>query len=285
MISLKILIGAFAPILIFLSYTGLSPLASLAWTNAVAALFFLVLIIWHKSWKEFRNKLLWRYMVPIVSFAGVLFYVFYFWGISKTSVGNASLIGSLEILTSFLFFHFLIKEHFSKGHKLGMIFMFCGAAIVLFNDLSAPNLGDFLVLTAMIISPAGDYFQQEAKKIFSTETILFLRSFFTSLIVFGLAYFIDDNFSLALDGSSLVYMLVNGVLLFGLSRVFWIEAIHRMSVTKANALSAITPLFALFLAWPILKQVPTFWQLLAIVPLLIGTLLLTDNWKFNKTAV
>ncbi|MBI2356020.1 MAG: DMT family transporter [Candidatus Doudnabacteria bacterium] len=76
---------------------------------------------------------------------------------------------------------------------------------------------------------------------------------------------------------SWLVLLINGLIMLGLSKIFWLEAIHRISVVKANALSSMGPLATLFFAWIILRDAPTSWQLLSIVPMIFGVVLLGEE--------
>ena len=80
---------------------------------------------------------------------------------------------------------------------------------------------------------------------------------------------------------ALPFLLISGIFLFGVSKILWIESIHRISVTKANALESIAPLFTIIFAWIILQQQPTLWQALSFAPSFIGVLLLTNNLNFK----
>jgi drug/metabolite transporter (DMT)-like permease len=82
--------------------------------------------------------------------------------------------------------------------------------------------------------------------------------------------------------ATLPYLILAGIAFFGLSKYLWIEAIHRISITKASALASLTPLLTLLLAWLILHQTPTIWQLASLVPFIVGTLLLTNNLRLKK---
>ena len=77
--------------------------------------------------------------------------------------------------------------------------------------------------------------------------------------------------------NSVLFLFISGTILLGLSKILWIEGIHRISVAKANALNALGPLSTLFFAWLILKDVPTIWQLLAVAVVFPGVWLLTRN--------
>jgi len=99
--------------------------------------------------------------------------------------------------------------------------------------------------------------------------------------LFLLAYALGARVSLADARASLLFLLINGVLLLGLSKLFWIEAIHRISVTKGVALSSVNPFLTLLLAWLILHQAPAMWQIAGLIPLVAGVLFLTGQLKFR----
>src|SRR6185369_5610380 len=102
-------------------------------------------------------------------------------------------------------------------------------------------------------------------------------TFISSVVIFLLAVSFHTSFSLPAIQSSLVFLLINGVLLLGLSKIFWIEGIHRISVTKALGLDSVEPLLTLFFAWVLLQQIPTFYQIFAIIPIIPGVILLSKN--------
>jgi drug/metabolite transporter (DMT)-like permease len=273
---------AFFPIVTVLSYAVLPSLVSLAWSTVFAALFFGCVIFYRGKLSEIKNPLLWKYALFAALFCGVLYYSFFYVGLETTTPGNAAIIALFEVFTSYLFFHVIRKERFSNEHGLGAILMVAGAVIVLGQNFTNIRMGDFLVLAATFFSPVGNLFQQKARQIASSESIMFLRSLISAPIVFLLVYFFHQNATLGDIRSSLIFLLINGVLLLGFSKMLWIEAIHRISVTKSVALSSLTPFLTLLFAWLLLHQTPSLLQLSSLVPLVVGTLLLTDQWKFAR---
>lgn len=155
--------------------------------------------------------------------------------------------------------------------------MICGALIVLASSFHSFHLGDSILILANMIAPIGNFYAQRARKHVTSETMMFIRTILSSVVIFLLAITLRTPFSLPAIQSSLVFLLINGVLLLGLSKIFWIEGIHRISVTKASAQASIEPLLTLFFAWLLLQQVPTVWQITAIVPIIFGVLLLSKN--------
>jgi drug/metabolite transporter (DMT)-like permease len=201
----------------------------------------------------------------------------FFVGLSKTTPGNAAIISLFEVCTSFLLFNVWAKETFSADYKLGAILMILGALIVLAPSFSHVNVGDSIIFISMFVAPLGNFYQQKARKIASAETMLFLRNVFSAAMVFGVTYLFGLHASLVQLRTSLPYLLINGVLILGFSKLFWIEGIHRISVTKGVAFNSAGPFITLLLAFVFLGQTPTVWQLTALLPLILGTLLLTDQ--------
>lgn len=63
----------------------------------------------------------------------------------------------------------------------------------------------------------------------------------------------------------------------GLSKILWLEGIHRISITKASAMMALIPVFTLFFSWMLFNTLPDTRQLMAIVPVIYGGYLLTRS--------
>ena len=274
-----VLTGLF-PILTILSYKIIPSMISLTVSTFLASIFFLIIVIYKKKLSELKNPLLWKYMIGIVHFISILYWAFYYLGLTRTTSGNASIIALFEVCTSYLFFNLFKKEPFSFESKLGTALMVLGALIVLAPNFSVLNLGDLFVLIATFCAPIGNYLQQKATRISSTETILFLRNIIAAPFILLIAYLLGQHLHFNQVKDSFIFLVLNGVLVLGLAKAFWVKGIARISVTKANALNSLTPLCALLFAWLVFHQIPTIWQIAALVPFIFGVLLLTNHIKF-----
>ena len=274
---------AFFPVVTIFSYAILPSLVSLAWSTLFAAIFFAGVMTYTHKWHELKNPTLWKYSFWIALFIGVLFYGFFFLGLERTTAGNAAIITQFEVFTMFFLFHVLRGERMSIEYKIGSALMVLGALIVLAKDFTHFNVGDILILIATFCSPLGNLYQQKARAFASSESIMFLRSLLSLPPVFAVAYFFYGNIPSSAVYDSLPVLILNGVLFLGISKIIFIESIHRISVTKAIALGSITPLLTLIAAWPLLDQIPNIWQLISLLPILLGVFLLTDNIKFKNT--
>ncbi len=281
----SLVLWAFFPVLTVIVYRTLPVLLSLTITTACAALFFLVVIIVRKKTKELTNPLLLRYALFITLATAVGFYGLYFLGLTRTTPNTASIVGLFEVCTSFLLFNVFHKESFSKEHSIGAILMIIGACFVLFpKGVSGINSGALLVLLATFCAPLGNKFQQKARQIASGETIMFLRNAFAAPCFLLLAILFKQT-SMVGPITTIVALsfIVNALLVFGMSKLFFIEAIHRISVTRVIALGSMAPFLTIIISWMFFGTRPELVQLFALVPLCVGVLFLTDTLSLHKT--
>ena len=240
-----------------------------------ATIFFAVLLSIKKEWHELMTTSAYRDILLTTFIIGILCYIFSFFGLQHTSAGNASIITLTEIFFSFLFFHVLRKDYIPVQHTIGAVLVVCGAIIVLYPNIHSLQIGDLFILLAAFIAPLGNFFTQRARKKVSSETIMFIRSIITTLFILLLILIFRIDFSFSDLESSSLLLLINGIFLLGLSKIMWIEGIHRISVTKAGALGSMAPLLTLFYAWLLLKDIPTVWQLFSLIPMAFGVILLS----------
>lgn len=281
-VFLNAIIWGFFPIFIIQAFQTVGPHVVLAWNSFFAMIFFAFLITFQKRWYQVFDRAVWKDMLYVALFLGILLYAFYYSGLQYTNAGNASLIAQTEIFFSYLFFHVWQKDTLSRLHALGAMLMVIGAAIVLLPNYQELRIGDFLILVAMACAPAGNYFSMHARKKVSSEAVLFVRLFVSTPFLFFLAFLFGQMTLSGTVMSSLPYLAILGILFFGIEKILWLEGIHRISVTKANAISCITPPITLFAVWVLHNQVPTTFQLTSIFPLAAGLILLSINGRQKR---
>lgn len=154
--------------------------------------------------------------------------------------------------------------------------MAAGAVLILFPGKFDLNPGDLLVLLAAMSAPIANRYQQRSRRYVSAQTILFVRSLLSLPLLALLAFLFSDRTPVFADMAGVwPLILINGLVLMGFSKIFWVEGLHRISLTKASALTAVGPLFTLIFAWWVLDERPGVLQWLGMVPILIGGILIT----------
>ncbi len=279
----EMILWSLFPIFSTLGFKGISPMVSLFWVNVFATVFFFVLMWKPGRWQELRNRKVWIHTLWIVLFICIIFYGLMFYGLSKTTPANVAIIALFEIVPTYIFFQIIKKEHFDSKHIFGIILAITGALIVLLPKAGVASGGDFLILLAVFAPPIGNWYQQKVRKVASTETILFLRHLLSIPFVLALIYLFGMSIKVSAISGALGWLLLNGILVFGFSKIFWVEAIHRMSVTRALAIGSLSPIFTVLFAWLIMHQAPTVFQLTAL-PFLVVSVWILTNMRFKKNS-
>jgi drug/metabolite transporter (DMT)-like permease len=251
----------------------------LAWSTLFSTVCLGIICGVRKKWKEVKILSALRDIIWVAFILSILYYALYFSGLHSTSAGNASIIALTEVFSSFLFFHVWYKDYIPKEHILGSILMLVAAMVVLYPNLTEFKIGDILILIASFIVPVGNYFQQKARKKVSSEIILFIRNLIATPFLFAIVYIFKQDPTLSDLKQSIPFVLINGFIFLGCAKILWIESIHRISVTKANALSCINPIITLIFAWIMLNDIPTIWQMLSLIPIALGLIILGINKK------
>ena len=271
------------PIITILSFKNLAPIASLAYSSVFLVISFGILIVVRGKTREIFIPAIWKYIPLVTLFITIFYYGLYYTGLKYTTAGNASIVALTEIFFSYLLFNVWKKEFFSAAHTIGAVLMLVGTIIILYPKQGVNfHAGDFFILIAAMSAPLGNFYQQKLRKLISSETLVFLRSLLAIPVFFALAFALKASVPLATVQKSFWFLAFNGIIILGVSKYMWMEGIHRMSVTKANALSSIAPLFTLLFAFWFFGQVPTARQLLAFIPMALGLVLLTYNKNFPK---
>ncbi|MCD6532969.1 MAG: DMT family transporter [Deltaproteobacteria bacterium] len=266
-------IWSWFPIVTLIIYQHLSPLFTMFYTTLIAALFFGGFVLWRGGYGRILQRQAIRPLLLTTLFINLLFICVYL-GLQYTSAANMAVILFLQLLFSYLYFNLFGSEPFASNHLFGALLMGAGALIILFPGKLYLNKGDMLVLIAAMIAPIANYYQKQARTFVKPSEILFVRYLLALPVLLVLAqWFSPDNKENV--RAVLPWLLLNGLVLFGLSKIFWIEAIHRISITKASAMSALGPLFTIILAYLVLGDEPTLQQLVGFIPVLIGGILIT----------
>ena len=267
-------IESWFPILSIVSMSYIGALHTYTYSLVIALFFFIILMAKRDRFKELKNKAAYKDLL-LTSFWITLLFTLVFIGMQYTTAGNMAVIIFLQLLFSYLYFNVLGKEKMGKLHLIGAGIMGFGALIILIPDDLTFNKGDLLILIAAAIAPVANLYQKRARNYCSSETILGFRTVVGLPFIALLTYYFEpattyDNFISALPS-----LLVIGILVYVVSKIMWIEALHRISITKVSAMMGLVPMMTLFFAYIYLGEVPEVRQILGIVPVLLGGYLLT----------
>ncbi|HEY9189338.1 MAG TPA: DMT family transporter [Sulfurovum sp.] len=277
MLGLSVLESWF-PILSIVAMSYVGALHTYMYSLVISLFFFLAIMYKRQRFSELKNRAAYKDLL-LTTFWITSIFAFLFIGMRYTTAGNMAVIVFLQVLFSYLYFNVLGKEKMEKMHLIGAIVMGVGALIILIPEDLAFNKGDWLILGAAAMAPIVNLYQKRARVYCSSETILGFRTLVGLPFVALMAYLMEPAVTAEAFMSALPYIFLIATGVYVVSKIMWIEALNRISITKLSAMLALMPMMTLFFAYLYLDEVPEFRQLVGILPVLIGGYLITKPVK------
>lgn len=270
---LSILEGLF-PIFSLFTIALIGAIYSYAFVVFIATLLLTAILLMKKQWSTLFIRKAQKDLLLTSLFITMMFLLL-FLSLRYTSAGNVAVLIFLQLLFSYMYFNIFGSEELTRLHTLGAFIMGSGAVIILFPEDLQFNIGDAMALAAAAIAPIANLYQKRARTHVGTITILTYRNIAALPVLFTMALLLEPLPEQAKLITALPYLLAIGILVYVIAKILWIEALHRISITKMSAMVALIPLFTLVFAYFVLHEVPTLRQLLGIVPIIAGGYLIT----------
>lgn len=280
MVGLSILESWF-PIFSIVAISYIGALHTYTYSLLIALLFFIMIMFKRDRFKELKNKAAYKDLL-LTSFWITSLFALVFIGMRYTTAGNMAVIIFLQLLFSYLYFNLFGQEKMHSLHLWGALIMGVGALIILIPDELTFNKGDLLILVAAAIAPLANLYQKRAREFCSSETILGFRTLTGLPFIALLAWTFEPPVAYNAFVSALPSLLFIGILIYVVSKIMWIEALHRTSITKLSAMLGLVPMMTLIFAYFYLHEVPELRQVLGIIPILAGGYLLTKPLNEGK---
>lgn len=275
MVIVSILESLF-PIISIFSIVLIGAIYSYAFVLVIATFILTFLLIFKKQFKSLFNFQAQKNLL-LTSFFITTLFLLVFLSLRYTTAGNVAVLLFMQLLFSYIYFNLFGSEKMSSIHTFGATLMGVGAIVMLFPAQWDFNIGDILALVAAAIAPIANMYQKRARVYVSSITILTYRNIVALPIVFLAALMFEPLPTPDSLMKALPYLLLNGILIYVLAKIFWIEALHRISITKMSAMLAFSPIFTLILAKLLLDEISGFQQIIGSIPILFGGYLITKK--------
>jgi len=268
------LLESWFPILALVAVQSIGPLNTYGFILIIATAVLLLLLYVREGFggladREALPDLLWT------SFYITLLFTLVFIGLRYTTAGNMAVILTLQLFFSYLYFNLPGREKLDALHTFAAFLMGSGAVIILFPATFIFNPGDLLILIAAATAPLANLYQKRARQRVSALTILTFRNLAALPVLFGAALLFEGLPTFEALLKVLPAIAAVALLVYVLAKILWIEALHRIGITKLSAMIAFMPLFTLIFAYPTLGEIPTLRQMLGTLPILLGAYLIT----------
>lgn len=281
LIICEVLVYALFPIVVNYTTKLMPPIlfAGLSTIMAGVALFTYILI--KKQLSKLKNIQALKYILAVTLFVIIIPSILIFTGTSKTSGINTTILLQTEILFAFLICGVFVGEKITPQRIGGAITVVIGAIAILYNGTLQINRGDLLIIAGTFFFPIGNIYAKKALKLTTPAVILLVRSFLGGMILV-LISLLFENYQVSFSGyvvDNFKFILLNGALIYGLSRLLWYEGLKRLDISKATSLAISYPAFSLFYSYIFLKEIPTIFQWIGFIIIFWGIFILTYKRK------
>ncbi|MBM7645443.1 drug/metabolite transporter (DMT)-like permease [Scopulibacillus daqui] len=246
-------------------------LTSLRWIIAVVCLFPIV-------WRKEKRILPPRDAILPLAFMGitgvVLFNLFQFWALERTTATNVGLISTLNAISIAAFSFLFLKEKINILQAVSMILSFSGVILVLSKgniDLLLSlhfNEGDLWMLAAVGIWGIYSVCSRWA----TTKTSPMMSTLYSGL--FGLIFLLPFNLSdftiSHINASFIESLLYTGVVSTVLCMVFWNIGVQKLGASASGIFLNFNPIFTAVLAFLLLGEQMTWIQVFGSAIVIIG---------------
>ena len=198
-------------------------------------------------------------------------------GLNATTAANASLLNNFEIVATAIIALMIFKEKISPRLWFGILFITVSCGILSFEDLSSLQFtyGSLFVLLAAV---CWGFENNCTRKLSSKDPlqIVLLKGIFSGLgsIIIGLC--IGERLTVFW---SIIPVLLVGFIAYGLSIYFYVYAQRLLGAARTSAYYAISPFIAAILSLIIFKQIPTVTYFIALIFMVIGAWLSSNDNK------
>lgn len=263
------------PILSIFAIEKIGALNAYFFVILFATIVLLAVLRYKEGYKGLANRAALPDLLGTSFFITVLFALI-FLGLRYTTAGNMAVILTLQLLFSYLYFNLYGRERMDRLHTLAAFLMGTGAITVLYPEPFHLNPGDILMLIAAAIAPLANRYQKRARARVGALTILTFRNLAALPFLLLCAWLFEGFPSMHAFTQALPYLLAVSLLVYVVAKIFWIESLHRISITKLSALIALIPLFTLAFASFTLNEVATTRQILGTLIIVAGAVLIVQ---------
>jgi len=218
--------------------------------------------------KELRKKEAYSSLLMVTLCIVVIPYVLLFIGSSRTSGINTSFLLLSEIVFTLMFTP-LIGEKTTFEKVIGAGGVLVGAGLILYNGKFRLNPGDIMVVASTMTFPIGNFYAKRVLSRVSPSNILLVRFSLGGLFILALAMLMENPSRTMILGEWPL-LLFTGLVLLGVGKIVWYEALSRLDISKAISLGMTFPLFSLAVLIGVFREKVSTCQWVGIGVMMIG---------------
>ena len=252
-----------------------NPLFAASIASLIGCMIPLILLIKYGKLKIIVDRKNIKEILLIGFFGTTVTYFLFFTGAQLTSGINTAILMQAEPIYSLFLGYFILKEKITSKQILTTLLVVAGVVIVIFSGTFSLNLGDVLILLTPLFYQISHVIAKKTIKRIGTFAVQAGRYLFAGLTLFIFSSIFGMNqFILLAEPMNLTAILLLGIGVAGIGSLAWYEAIRRINLSKATAMISPYSILSIILAWFILKEFPSIYQITGLILVLIGIITL-----------
>jgi len=273
-VIITIFIAGALPIIIKYGTELINPLFFASFSSLIAGIFLFTLALFKGNWIILFNKRYFFCLLLIGFFGITLSNICFFFGVTLTSGINSSILLVIEPLYAIFIGYILLNEKITLKQIFFTLIIMLGTLVVIYRIGFIFNWGDLLILLTPLCWQIAHFFSKILMTSYKEITPMLIataRTLYGGTFLFILSSIEGSNQYDKLGMTNIMLLLIfQGIIGFALHYSIWYEAIKRLNLSKATTLVSVYPTFSILLAWLILKEVPTFYQLAGFALIMVG---------------
>jgi drug/metabolite transporter (DMT)-like permease len=199
----------------------------------------------------------------------------FIYGISKTRAGTASLVIASSPAIIALVMRVFRHERLAPRALIGIALSIAGIGVVMLGSAreahgGASVVGDLMILGAVFCWGFYTMLLKPLTHIEGTQLAAWtLLGGTAPLLVFSAPAMLQTDFHaiVPLTWAAIAY---SGLLSMGLAYLFWYRGVRIIGPTRTAMFANLQPIVAVLVSWPLLGEIPTAWQGVGAVGVMLG---------------
>ncbi len=273
---IQLIAAGFQPVFTKFAAERIDPLFAASMASLVGCIIPLVFLAKHKSLKMFLKLKNLKDIYIIGFFGTTITFILLFFGARMTSGINTAILLQTEPIYSIFLSYFLLKERITKKQIFSTILILIGVVTVVYSGTFSLNLGDLFIILTPLFWQISHLLSKKSIKRLGTFFIQGGRYLSAGLTMLLISTLIGSNqFGVLYKPAELSSILIIGFVVAGIGSLAWYESIKRINLSKATAMISPYSVLSVILAWFILSELPSIYQIIGLIFVLVGMLLLS----------
>ena len=268
LIGLQVLFQAFWPVGAHYGATQMPQIQFMAYITLLSSVLFLGISFYRREFKSLWSL---KILGPLMLYTllCVLPYGIIVYATRYSSAIETTLLIQSEVVFALLFGWMFLQEKISKNKLIGILFSLLANVLILYNggfEFKWANLALFLAPIFFVL--ANSIAKNLQKEGLSWSIILSFRMTIGGILLLLSAHLLEGLEAPPIQ--LLPFLFCFAFFVFGLGKILWQMALHRLDLSKITALGLSTPAISLLIAFLWLGEVPSLIQGLGILSVCVG---------------